>query len=140
MTVTVELVGGRSREVDPEGTYADLLAVLTVLDSALLQVDLADLRRAVAEEGVLVAVSPAGTVLGALVLDGDEITAIAVRRRRRDQGVGTALVSAAARRRGSLRATFDERVLPFWRSVGFEVEPLAASDRFRGSREADDAH
>lgn len=118
-------------------TTDDLLAVLTVLDGALLQVDLADLRRAVAGERVLVAVSSGGTVIGGLVLDGDEITTIAVRRRRRDQGVGTALVAAAARRRCSLYAEFNERVVPFWRSVGFEVEPLAASDRFRGHRETD---
>ena len=117
-------------------TTDDLLAVLTVLDGALLQVDLADLRRAVAGGQVLVAVSSADTVLGVLVLDGSEITAIAVRRRRRGQGVGTALVAAAARR-CSLYAEFDERVVPFWRSVGFEVEPLAGSDRFRGHREMD---
>lgn len=118
-------------------TTDDLLAVLTVLDGALLQVDLADLRHAVAEEAVLVAVSPTGTVLGVLVLDGSEITAIAVRRRRRDQGIGTALVGAAARRHGTVHAVFDRRVLPFWRSVGFEVEPLEASDRFRGHRDTD---
>lgn len=118
-------------------TTDDLLAVLTVLDGALLQVDLADLRRAVAGERVLVAVSSAGTVLGVLVLDGSEITAIAVRRRRRDQGVGTALVAAAARRRDTLHAAFDRRVLSFWRSVGFEVESLDASDRFRGHLETD---
>jgi len=116
-------------------TPEDIPAVLTVLDGALLQVELPRLRRAVDEEGVLVAVSPAGTVLGALVLDGSEITAIAVRRRRRDQGLGSALVTAAARRRGSLCATFDGRVAPFWRAVGFDIEPLGAPDRCRGHRE-----
>ena len=30
MTVTVELVGERTREVDPDGTYADLLAPFEV--------------------------------------------------------------------------------------------------------------
>jgi GNAT superfamily N-acetyltransferase len=118
-------------------TAEDVPAVLTVLDGALLQVNLGDLRRAVDDEGVLVAVSPAGTVLGALVLDGSEITAIAVRRRRRDQGIGSALVAAAAARRDSLRVSFDRRVDPFWRSVGFEVEPLPAADRLRGRRETD---
>lgn len=114
-------------------TADDLLAVRTVLDSALLQVD--RVRRAITEDELLVAVSAAQTVLGALVLDGVEITAIAVRRRRRDQGIGTALVAAAARRRERLRAEFDGRVAAFWRSVGFDIEPLADSDRFCGYRE-----
>lgn len=116
-------------------TAEDLPAVLTVLDSALLQTDAGDLRAATEKGAVLVTVSPADTVLGALVLDGAEITALAVRRRRRDQGVATALVEAAARRHGSLSAEFDRRVLPFWRSVGFDTEPLAESDRFRGRRD-----
>lgn len=116
-------------------TDEDLLAVLTVLDGGLLQVELAGLGRRLAEEQVLVAVSTAGTVLGALALDGTEITAVAVRRRRRDQGIGTALVEAAARRRDRLCAEFDGRVVPFWRSVGFHVESLPEPDRYRGCRE-----
>jgi GNAT superfamily N-acetyltransferase len=116
-------------------TAEDLPAVLTVLDSALLQADIERVRRAIEREAVLVAVSPAGTVLGALVLDGTEITAVAVRRRRRGQGIGSALVEAAARRRDRLCAEFDGRVVPFWRSAGFDVEPLAETDRFRGRRE-----
>jgi len=118
-------------------TTGDLTAALTVLDTALLAVELGFLRRAVEAGDVLVAVSTAGTVLGVLVLDGEEITAIAVRRRRRDQGIGTALVEVAAGRRERLHAEFDRRVAPFWRSLGFDTEPLAASDRFRGRYPAD---
>jgi len=113
-------------------TIDDLPAVLNVLDSAVLQVGIEDLKRAIDTEGVLVAISEEGTVLGALVLDGAEITAIAVRRRRRGQGIGTALVEAAARQRDELVAEFDRRVAEFWRSVGFDIEPLTESDRFRG--------
>ncbi|ERH09265.1 MAG: acetyltransferase (GNAT) family [halophilic archaeon J07HX64] len=111
--------------------------MLTVLDGALLAVEFGSLRRAVEAGNVLVAVSTAGTVLGVLVLDGEEITAIAVRRRRRDQGIGTALVKAAAGRCERLYAEFDGRVAAFWRSLGFDTEPLAAPDRFRGRYPAD---
>jgi len=118
-------------------TTGDLTTALTVLDGALLAVEYGSLRRAVEAGDVLVAVSTAGTVLGVLVLDGEEITAIAVRRRRRDQGIGTALVEAAAGRREQLRAEFDGRVAPFWRSLGFDTEPLGTPDRFRGRYPAD---
>jgi len=43
------------------------------------------------------------------VLDGEEILAVAVRRRRRDQGIGSALVEAAGDRREELVAEFDDR-------------------------------
>ena len=118
-------------------TGAELTAVLTVLDGALLAVEFESLRRAAETGNVLVAVSTAGTVLGVLVLDGEEITAIAVRRRRRDQGIGTALVEAAAGRRERLCAEFDGRVAAFWQSLGFDTEPLDAPDRFRGRYPAD---
>ena len=43
------------------------------------------------------------------VLDGEEILAVAVRRRRRGQGIGSALVEAAGDRREELVAEFDDR-------------------------------
>jgi GNAT superfamily N-acetyltransferase len=108
---------------------ADLAAVGNVLDGGLLRVT--DLPAAVDRGDVLTAVSATDTVLGALVLAGTEITAVAVRRRRRGQGIGTALVGAAAREREGLVAEFDERVRPFWRSVGFDTEPIG-NGRYRG--------
>jgi len=81
-----------------------------------------------------VASDDSGRVLGALVLDGEEITAVAVRRRRRGQGIGTQLVEAASDRRERLVAEFDPRVREFWSSLGFESEPLPDSDRYRGVR------
>ena len=110
---------------------ADLPAVRTVLDGGLLQVP-DDLTPAVDRGDVLVAVSPTGTVLGALVLSDTAVTAVAVRRRRRDQGIGSALVTAATQDRDRLVAEFDERVAPFWRSIGFAVEPIEGSTRLRG--------
>jgi N-acetylglutamate synthase-like GNAT family acetyltransferase len=114
-------------------TSEDLPAVRNVLDGAALQVDHEQLPDAVETGDVLVAVTD-GRVLGALVLDGREITAVAVRRRRRDQDIGTALVDAAADRRGELVAECARRVAPFWRSVGFDLAELPDSGRLRGRR------
>jgi GNAT superfamily N-acetyltransferase len=80
-------------------------------------------------------------VLGACTLDvqGDgggrddtaHIDAIAVRRRRRDQGVGSALVQAAAERWPRLTAEFDADHRPFYESLGFDVR-VVGGGRFRG--------
>lgn len=115
-------------------TREELPAVRGVVDAALLQIDDDLLTGAVESDDVLVAVSESGTVLGVLVLDGAEIVAVAVRRRRRDQGIGTALVTAAARERPVLVAEFDARVAPFWRSLGFDIDSLGEG-RFCGRYE-----
>ncbi|WP_159904606.1 GNAT family N-acetyltransferase [Salinirussus salinus] len=114
-----------------EATVADLPDVLNVVDGAALRVDVDSLRERIASGDVLVAVEE-GRVLGTLVLDGDRIAAVAVRRGRRDQGIGTALVEAAADRRDRLVAEFDARVRPFWESLGFDIEPADEPDRYRG--------
>jgi GNAT superfamily N-acetyltransferase len=124
-----------------EATVPELPAVLNVLDGAALAVNTGRLRSAVDRGDVLVAVvggAASGTepdderVLGALVLDGQEITAVAVRRRRRDQGIGTVLVEAAAERRERLVAVCDPEVRPFWNALGFEIEPADEPERYRG--------
>ena len=103
-------------------------AVRGILDAAMLRIEDAAL-----EEGTtLVAVE--GRLLGALVLDGEEIVAVAVRPGRRGQGVGTALVEAAAARRERLTAGFDPGVRPFYESLGFEIE--CDDGRCRGVRRA----
>jgi GNAT superfamily N-acetyltransferase len=112
--------------------------VLNVLDGAMLDVDSGRLRSAIDRGDVLVAVagddSDDERVLGALVLAGEEITAVAVRQRRRNQGIGTMLVEAATDRCERLVATFDPRVRSFWESLEFGIEPAAEPDRFRGVR------
>jgi GNAT superfamily N-acetyltransferase len=117
-------------------TADELPAVRNVLDGALLEVGSRTLEDAIDSEGVLVAVRESDgadeIILGALVLVDAEILAIAVRKGRRDRGIGTALVEAAAERHGRLTAEFHSRVRPFWVSVGFEVEPLEKDERFRG--------
>jgi len=124
-----------------EATTADRLDVLNVLDGANLATDIDRVADALARGDVLVAVADtereAGDnqrVLGALVLDGEEITAVAVRRRRRDQDIGTALVEAASQRCDRLVARFDPGVRAFWDALGFEIAPLPQSDRYRGVR------
>lgn len=150
------------RSIDPpagvavrEATADEVAAVLGVLDAAALETDAERVRQSVEDGGTLVAVSDGGTdgdgradgddggdtgtLVGALVLEGEEIASVAVRRRRRGQGIGRALVAAAAGRRDRLVAEFDACVRPFYERLGFRIEPLG-DDRFRGllDRGADD--
>lgn len=104
------------------GTTDDLLAVVRVLDAAMLESDSGVLRERLAAGDVLVAERNA-FVVGALVLDDGHVDAVAVKRSYRDRGVGTALVEAAADRvAGRLTADFDPDVRAFYESVGFDVE------------------
>jgi len=121
-------------------TDEDIPAVRNVIDGAALQVP-ATLAEQINHDDVLVAVD-GGTgetnerILGALVLDEEEILAVAVRLRRRNQCIGTALVEEAATRRGRLIAEFDETVRPFWSSLEFEIVERYGSGRFRATRTA----
>jgi len=114
----------------------DLGAVMTVFDSAQLAVAAERVRRAMAVDQVLVAELD-GHVLGALLVavDGHSnrtaIEAVAVRPGRRDQGIGSRLVRAAAAEYGPLIATFDKRVRSFWDALEFEIVPTD-QDRCRG--------
>ncbi len=115
----------------PEGvtvraaTDADATAARSVLDAAMLDVDGFDARLAAAD--VLVA-TVEDRVVGAAALrphyvrTGAHVAAIAVRPRRRGQGIGTALIAATERR--PLTAEFDADVRPFYESLGFAVRPL----------------
>lgn len=113
-------------------------AVRNVIDGGLLEIDTETLSDAVETGNVLVAVREDDveeeTILGVLVLSDAEIRAIAVRKRRQAQGIGTALVEVAARRQDSLHAEFHARVRPFWESLGFTVEPAEEAERFLGRR------
>jgi len=124
---------GASVRVRP-ATVDDLPAVMTVFDAAVLETDVETVRRAIDADDVFVAVA-GERVLGTLLLVGDEIEAVAVRRNRRDQGIGSALVAAAAEGRERLVAEFDARVRPFYESLGFAVEPTDEPGRYRGVRE-----
>lgn len=129
------------------GTPEDLPAVLNVLDGGGLQTSAEEIRQGLERGEVFVATgSSSGTIVGAMVLDGEVIRAIAVRPARRSQGIGTALVEAggANRRkrlaearvdsRETLVATFHESVAPFWQSLEFDCERIDGTDRYRGVR------
>jgi GNAT superfamily N-acetyltransferase len=115
-------------------TREDVAAVLGILDAAMLETDVETLRQSIDAGATLVAVED-GRLLGALVRRGDRIDAIAVRPRRRDQGIGRALVEAAADRRERLVATFDPSLREFYDSLGFRIEPAATAGRLRGVRD-----
>jgi len=121
------------REVSERTATADeLAAVMNVLDGALLATDAADVEERVRSGCVLVAVD-AGAIIGACVLDDGEtphVEAIAVRPGRRDGGVGRTILETGLDRYGRLTAAFDERVLGFYESLGFEIEP--EGDHYRG--------
>lgn len=106
-------------------TRTDYSTVRSICNAAMLDVDPGLYRRS----AVLVAESD-GPIVGAVVLHGDEIEAIAVRPGRRGQGIGTTLVEAAARRRPHLAAGFDPAVRPFYERLGFDVS--GEDDRCRG--------
>lgn len=118
----------RVRPANPD----DHLAVMTVLDGAMLEIDANTVERRIDAGTVLVAVQR-DRVLGALVAiprrEGVHVEAIAVRRRRRDQGIGTALVEDALDRWGRLTAECDPDVRPFYEKLGFEIEDLG--ERYR---------
>jgi len=117
-----------------EARPSDRAAVRNVIDGADLELDSDRLGAALTAGEVLVATGDeTGQPLGALVLDGDRVVAVAVRRRRRGQGIGTALVEAAAERRDRLLAEFDPPVRPFWASLGFRIA-TAADGRLHGVR------
>lgn len=103
--------------------------VLAIIDAAALATDVDRLDAAIEREDVLVATPEReDRILGALVLEGSEVVNVAVRPRRRGQGIGRALVEAAADRRDGLVATFAADVRPFYESLGFDVEPVVGSD------------
>ena len=124
----------------------DSLDVRRVLDGALLDVpDGLDGR--IRDGEVLVAVDAGGAdtgsddvaddadgpVLGVLVLAGSHVEAVAVRRRRRGNGIGSRLVKVAAERAdGPLTADFREEIRPFYASLGFEIDETSEENRLRG--------
>lgn len=119
----------------------DHLAVMRVIDAAMLEADAATVEARIDSGDVLVA-DEGGSVLGAAVVEpvdsGGFVEAIAVRRSRRAQGVGTELIEAACARYGRLVAEFDPRVRPFYDSLGFEIEPADERESADGDAEPTD--
>jgi len=119
--------------VRPAGAR-DHLGVMRVLDGANLAVDASVVEDRIGAGTVLVA-DDENRIVGALVAvprdgTGAHVEAVAVRRRRRDQGVGSRLVGAAVARWRPLTADFDPGVKPFYDALGFDCE--RRGDRYRG--------
>lgn len=112
---------------------SDHAELLGILDAAALQTDSEQVREAIERDAVFVATAgERETILGALVLSGTEILAVAVRPGRRGQGLGRRLVARAKRSRERLVAVHEHGVAPFWQAVGFErVGETAAGQRRR---------
>lgn len=129
----------------------ELPGIMNLLDRALLDIGAERVGERI-EAGAALVASDASDhgrpIYGALVLSEaghnvqsdtgteiefePEIEAIAVRRRYRGSGIGTALVERARRETsGRLVAAFDARVRPFYASLGFRVRPIG-DGRFRG--------
>lgn len=113
-------------------TADDLLPVMRLLDGAALEADIDAIRTRIESADVWLYADD-GPPAGVVVLDGGTVEAVAVRRGRRDQGIGRTLVEAARNRRGRLVAEFDERVRPFYAAMDFDIHELeGTSDRYRG--------
>jgi GNAT superfamily N-acetyltransferase len=121
----VETVSSRPLELRP-AMAEERSAAMNVLDGAMLRTD------RVAVGGLWVALEE-GRVIGAAMLAGDRIDAIAVRRRRRGAGVGSALVEALARSVDRLVVDCGPSVAPFWAQLDFDLETLPDGRR-RGNR------
>lgn len=119
----------------------DALEVRRILDAAMLEYG--DVESLIDSERVLIAGDCRGEsddgerLLGALLLEpreherGAHVTAVAVRRRQRGRGVGSALIERGLEREGRLTAHFDGDVRPFYDRLGFALERIE-SDRYRG--------
>jgi len=112
----------------------DHLGVMRVLDGANLELAGETAKRRI-DAGTVVVADDDNRIVGALVAapreDGAHVEAIAVRRRRRADGIGTALVEHAAGEWRPLTADFDPGVKPFYESLGFDIEERG--ERYRGT-------
>lgn len=108
-----------------EASARDHLGVMRVVDGANLELSAETVERRIEAERVLVA-DDDNRIVGALVAvardEGAHVEAVAVRRRRRGQGLGSALVESVAERWTPLTAEFDPGVRPFYEQLGFDVE------------------
>ncbi|WP_394350885.1 GNAT family N-acetyltransferase [Halobacterium sp. CBA1126] len=111
----------------------DHLGVVRVLDGANLELSNETAERRI-DAGTVVVADDDNRIVGALVAtrreEGAHVEAVAVRRRRRADGIGTALVEHAAAEWTPLTADFDPGVKPFYDALGFDCEQRG--ERYRG--------
>lgn len=101
-------------------TPDDLVALMRVLDGALVEIVAETVERRAAAGEVLRA-DDDGRTVGVLVRDGALVRALAVRRDRRRQGVGRALVERATAETDRLVADCRPEVAGFYEACGFRV-------------------
>jgi GNAT superfamily N-acetyltransferase len=131
--------------VEP-ATPDDRLDVLRLLNAAMLETDADTVDERIAASDVLVARSTrTGGVVGALVAvrpdsDSLHVDAVAVRRARRGEGIGSTLVAAAVDRGESdpavetVTAAFDAELTAFYEVLGFAVDDGDAGEGRRVGR------
>jgi GNAT superfamily N-acetyltransferase len=119
-----------------DASTRDHLGVMRVLDGANLELSAATAENRI-EAGTVLVADDDNRIVGALVAmlrdEGAHVEAVAVRRKRRASGIGSALVEAAADRWTPLTADFDPPVKPFYDALGFDCE--RRGDRYRGVRD-----
>lgn len=123
----------------PEIQAADsshIRVVKALCDAGMLDISLQTIQTQTAADNVLIAVD-ADRIIGTCVLvprEGDlgaHIEALAVRRRRQGQGIGSALVRAASNRYETLTADFSPHLRDFYEALDFTVIK-AGENRYRG--------
>ena len=120
-------------------TSGEYQTVRSIFDVAMLQVpDLPTMEVLVATESDRILGGAAVEVDGGRG-DRGELHAIAVRPRRRGQGIGTELVEEATERWDPAVASFDERVRPFYETLEFDISPTG-NGRLRGVRSDERLH
>lgn len=115
------------------GVESDLLAVLRILEGAMLKVGANQIRTRTESGEVLVAERD-GRVVGALVRDGVHVEAVAVHPDRRGAGIGTRLVEAVLAETGRVTVEFREEVRPFYEAMDFEIKERADETQLWGER------
>jgi sulfur carrier protein ThiS/predicted N-acetyltransferase YhbS len=133
-------------------TPADRLDIVRVLDAAMLQTDVSALAERIAVDAVICArFERTGAVVGAVVVtrpatDTAHIDALAVRRARRGNGIGSALVDCAVAAAsadpavGRVTVGFDDALTSLYTDCGFDIAEDGAADRWVGWQRVDIGH
>lgn len=103
--------------------------VQALFDVAMLAFDRQDLPDRLRRGTVSVALDN-DEIVGAALLAGRHIEAIAVTRSRRDEGIGRALVDAVADGGRPICAACHESVIPFYDRLGFSIYILPGDRAF----------
>ena len=130
-------------------TPADRLDIVRVLDAAMLQTDVSALAERIAADAVICArFERTGAVVGAAIMtrpatDTAHIDALAVRRARRGNGIGSALVARAVAAAsadpavGRVTVGFDDALTSLYTDCGFDIAQDDDENRWVGWQRVD---